>query len=99
MFEEKFMTRMYIFMTKSLTKRLSATFLWTEIMSVIKGSLHQGSEFYQSYLSRREYMHHANNVLSKKEKCTIYYIFLKYEEWKMNIRAFDFLDVVNHVLA
>jgi hypothetical protein len=42
---------------------------------------------------------HANSVLSKKEKCTIYYIFLKYEEWKMNMRAFDFLDVVNHVLA
>ena len=37
-------------------------------------------------------------TLSLKEKSTLYYLFLKYEEWKLNVRAFDFLDVVNHVL-
>ena len=50
------------------------------------------------YLTRREYLYHGKSVLSKKEKSTIFYIFLKYEEWKLNVRAFDFLDVVNHIL-
>jgi hypothetical protein len=93
------MPRMKRYMSNALTKRLSAIFLWTEIMSVIKGSLHQASYLYQKYLNRPEYLRHGNPVLSKKEKSTIYYIFLKYEEWKLNVRAFDFLDVVNHVLT
>ena len=93
------MPRMQRYMSKALTKRLSAIFLWTEIMSVIKGSLHQSSYLVQKYLTRHEYLRHGNMVLSKKEKSTIYYIFLKYEEWKLNVRAFDFLDVVIHVLS
>lgn len=83
-------------MTKSLMKKLSPTFLWTEIMSVIKGSLH--GKMIERYLSRVDYIHYGNKVLSRKEKSTIYYIFLKYEEWKLNVRAFDFLDVVNHIV-
>ena len=86
-------------MSKSLSKKLSPTFIWTEIMSLIKGSLHQRYELAKSYLTRYEYQKHGSALLSKKEKSTIYYIFLKYEEWKINTRAFDFLDVVNHVMT
>ena len=39
-FEERFMPRMQRFMSKSLARKLSPSFIWTEIMSVIKGSLH-----------------------------------------------------------
>ena len=46
LFEEKFMPRMVRFMSKSLARRLSPTFIWTEIMSVIKGSLHQKHNIY-----------------------------------------------------
>lgn len=40
-FEERFMPKMQRFMSKSLSRKLSPTFIWTEIMSVIKGSLFQ----------------------------------------------------------
>ena len=49
------------------------------------------------YLTRKEYFRHGKAILSHKEKSTIYYIFLRYEQWKINVRSFDFLDVVNHV--
>ena len=32
------------------------------------------------------------------ERIQIYTIFLKYEKWKSEMRAYDFNDVVNHVL-
>ena len=100
-FEEKFMPRMQRFMSKSLSRKLSPTFIWTEIMSVIKGSIDQGTTQNQSYLTRRQYLNYNQNksLLSNKEKSTLYYIFLQYEQWKLNVRAFDFLDVVNHVLV
>lgn len=43
-------------------------------------------------------MNHGSQLITQKERQTLYYIFLKYEEWKVSSRAFDFLDVVNHVL-
>ena len=98
MFEEQFMPKMQRFMTKSLSRRLSPTFIWTEIMSVIKGGIAHKNQLHQKYFSRKQYLSRYSDVLTKKEKSTIYYIFLKYEEWKLNSRAFDFLDVVNHVM-
>ena len=86
-------------MSKALLKKLSPTFIWTEIMSCIKGSLHENYNCFQNHLSRKEYTKYGQKILSKREKSTIYYIFLKYEEWKSNVRAFDFLDVVNHIMS
>ena len=77
---------------------MSAIFIWTEIMSVIKGSV-CANVLFKSHLTQTEYETEGSETLSVKEKATLYYIFLKYEEWKLNIRAFDFLDVVNHVMS
>ena len=96
-FETRFIGRYYRFMTKKLSKKMSPTFLWTEFMSVIKGSINQ--EYQRTnFLSMREYLEKGSPTLTRKEKQTLFYLFLKYEEWKLNVRAFDFLDVVNHVL-
>ena len=65
-------------------------------MSIIKGSLHAG--LYVPYLSSKHYQTHGSPLLSKTEKRTLYFVFLKYEHWKFQIGAFDFLDVVNHIL-
>ena len=95
MFEDRFMPRMQRFMSKSLAKKLSPAFIWSEIMSIIKGGI---EEEYQNFLSNRMYRKWGSKWLSEKEKNTIYYIFLQYEQWKLNLHAFDFLDVVSHVL-
>mmetsp|Transcript_18088 Transcript_18088/g.22615 ORF Transcript_18088/g.22615 Transcript_18088/m.22615 type:complete len:153 (+) Transcript_18088:833-1291(+) len=97
-FEERFMPRMQRFMSKSLSKKLSPSFIWSEIMSIIKGRIRSDGRVYQKFLSRREYSRFGSHWLEKKEKNTLYYIFLQYEDWKLNVRAFDFLDVVSHVL-
>ena len=68
-------------------------------MSVIKGSIRDDKRVFQKFLSRREYQKMGSRWLDVKELNTIYYIFLQYEEWKLNVRAFDFLDVVSHVLS
>ena len=86
-------------MSRSLSKKLSPTFIWSEIMSVIKGSIRDDKRVFQKFLSRREYQKMGSRWLDVKELNTIYYIFLQYEEWKLNVRAFDFLDVVSHVLS
>ena len=55
-FEEKFMPRMQRFMSKSLSRKLSPTFIWTEIMSVIKGSIDSEITRNQKYLTRKQYL-------------------------------------------
>ena len=96
-FEERFMNRYYKFMTKSLARKLSPSFIWTEIMSVIKGSLSENSSI-SKCLCQSEYLSRGSVFLTRSEKYTVYYLYLQYENWKLNVRAFDFLDVVNHVM-
>ena len=50
-------------------------------------------------MTQNEYELEGSVALTRKEKSTLYYLFLKYEEWKLNVRAFDFLDVVNHIIV
>ena len=83
LFEERFMPRMQRFMSKSLSKKLSPTFIWSEIMSIIKGSIRDDDRAFQKFLSRREYQARGSKWLNSKELNTIYYIFLQYEEWKL----------------
>ena len=96
-FEEKFIKRWYKLMSKELSKKLSPAFLWTEIQSVIKGSIDFG--VFIRHLSKKQYETAGSPLLDKKEKKTIYYIFLQYEMWKAQTNSYDFLDVVNHVLG
>lgn len=97
-FEQRFIPRYYKFMSKSLSRKLSPAFIWTEIMSVIKGGISYYSSI-QRYLGRNEYQQKGSPFLNHKEKSTIYFLFLQYEQWKLNVRAFDFLDVVNHIIS
>ena len=81
--------------------------VWTEIYSVIKG----GAQIYQYdycvlplgvYLSietRSSKKLDASKFLDVKEKAVIYQIFMHYEKWKQSMGAYDFNDVVNHVIA
>ena len=102
-FEERFMPRIQSFMSKSLAKKLSPTFIWSEIMSVIKGGLIEDRWTkdwkFRKFMTKREYRRNGSKWLTEREQNTIYYIFLQYERWKLNVHAFDFLDVVNHVLS
>jgi hypothetical protein len=84
-------------MSKSLERKLSPSFLWGEFMSVIKGSLYAG--LFVPQLSQAQYIEFGSELLSVTEKYTLYFIFLRYEQWKFSINAYDFLDVVNHILS
>lgn len=78
-------------------KKLSPTLIWTEIYSVIKGGL-KSCEYYMGYLPKHIYVkNEASDFLNINEKKTIYYIFLQYEKWKSEQRAYDFMDIVNHL--
>ena len=80
LFEERFVKRWYKMMSKTLSKKLSPAFLWTEIQSVIKGSIDAG--VFVKHLSKRQYESYGSILLDRKEKKTVYYIFLQYEIWK-----------------
>ena len=77
-------------------KRFSPTLVWTEIYSVIKGGM-QSASYYMGYLPRHIYLSEASEFLYLNERKAIYYIFLEYEKWKSEQRAYDFMDVVNHI--
>ena len=50
------------------------------------------------YLPKHIYLKdEATDFLYLNEKKAIYYIFLEYEKWKAEQRAYDFMDVVNHI--
>jgi len=41
----------------------------------------------------------AAKFLTIQEKVNIYNIFMHYEKWKESMKAYDFNDVVNHVIS
>ena len=94
MFESKFWPKVG---NRKSMKKLSPTVVWTEIYSVIKGGL-SSSHYYMGYLPRHIYIKdEASSFLNLNEKKTIYYLFLEYEKWKAEQRAYDFMDVINHL--
>ena len=38
------------------------------------------------------------SILEEAEKVQIYNTYLRYEQWKQQIKGFDFMDIVNHIL-
>jgi superfamily I DNA/RNA helicase len=38
------------------------------------------------------------SILEEPEKVQIYNTYLRYEQWKLQIKGFDFMDIVNHIL-
>ena len=84
--------------------KVSAMNVWTEIFSVIKGGLQ--TDWYSyirrgtgSVMSKTKYMRiqSSMNYLSMKERAQIYWIYVKYEQWKNSHNMYDFMDVVRHV--
>ena len=82
-------------MPAKMRNKLSPAFLWTEIMSVIKGS-HKSRNYDSGYLPMHVYMEANENFdpLQPPIRKSIYYVFLQYEQWKTKSKAFDFLDIV-----
>lgn len=84
--------------------KLSAMNVWTEIFSVIKGGLQTDWFSYirrgnSSIMSKAKYMKIKSSMdyLSNNEKVQVYYLYVKYEHWKMQNNMYDFMDVVKHV--
>lgn len=93
-FEQKFYSRLAI---QRSYRKLTASTVWTEIYSVIKGSLKAASS-YCGYVQLHDYLSdEGSSFLSGGDKRNIYFAFLQYEKWKSNVGAFDFMDVVHHV--
>jgi hypothetical protein len=93
-FEEKFYSRMA---NRRQFKKLSANTVWTEIYSVIKGSLKAANTYY-GYVFIEDYLRkEGSSFLTGGEKRVVYYAFMEYEKWKKGVNAYDFMDVVHHV--
>ena len=84
--------------------KVSAMNVWTEIFSVIKGGLQ--TDWYSyikkgigSVMSRTKYMKIKSSMdyLSMTERAQIYWLYIKYEQWKNAQNMYDFMDVVRHV--
>jgi len=74
--------------------------VWSEIQSYIKGSANS-YEYAGSYIPKYLYMHmdsKKKSFLSPEMKEIIFDIFGRYERWKRNLGAYDFMDVVNYIL-
>ena len=71
--------------------------IWTEIFSVIKGGLNS-ADHYQGFLTGKNYVRqHGSPFLTKRERQTVYWIFIEYERWKKKENAFDQMDLISHI--
>jgi len=94
MFELKFWPK-----NKGNKLNLSALNIWTEIYSVIKGGTNFYYYRYHQVMPLNTYMTIKSSMsfLSNEEKIKVYYIYVRYEQWKNENNLYDFMDVVRHV--
>ena len=92
-FKEKFWPKI------KLRTNLSPLVIWTEINAYIKGSSY--AWYYGGYLPRYIYVNRTkkNTFLARDEMLKIWDFFKEYEKWKNNVGAYDFQDVINHILS
>ena len=81
--------------------KLSPLVIWTEICSDIKGrtdsyKYEEGGIDIDTYLAKSGKK--KGNFMEVFEKIEVYVIWVKYEQWKTDMRAYDLNDVVNHIL-
>ena len=81
--------------------KLSPLVIWTEICSDIKGRVDSykyddGGIDINTFLQKSRKK--KGTFMEPEEKIEVYTIWLRYEQWKTEMRAYDFNDVVNHVL-
>ncbi|CDW90518.1 lupus brain antigen [Stylonychia lemnae] len=87
--------------------KLTPLVVWTEIFSVIKGGAQSHcfeNQVYPFILyigdgARSTRKLDAAKFLTLQEKVMIYQIFMHYEKWKDSMMAYDFNDVVNHIIV
>ena len=79
---------------------LSPLVIWTEITAYIKGSASSWM-FGGYYLPRVNYANkgHKVSLLTREEKMEVWDLFILYERWKVQHRAYDFQDIVNYILG
>lgn len=80
-------------------KNLTPEVVWTQIISNIKGSTN--SYIHPRYAEpKRCYMERSqSSLLSDSKRENVYAIYEWYEEWKLQDRGFDLMDIINYVLA
>ena len=94
-FETRFWPRV-----RGMTK-LTPIVIWTEITSEIKGRVdsykfESGGTDIDTYLQGMGKK--KGNFMTVEEKYEVFMIWLRYEQWKNEMRAYDLNDVVNHIL-
>lgn len=81
--------------------KLTPLVIWTEICSEIKGRV-DSYQFEAGGIDFHTYMQGSDKkkgaFMEKEEKVQIYMIWVRYEQWKNEMRAYDFNDVINHIL-
>lgn len=56
--------------------------IWTEIFSVIKGSI-ESANYYRFVIPAADYINkYGSPTLTRHELQTVYWIFIEYEKWK-----------------
>lgn len=79
---------------------ITATTIWTEIYSVIKGSA-QSHQYVGWYIPKFQYLNMSNeskSLIPYALREQIFEIFYQYEDWKCKQGGYDLLDVVNYIL-
>jgi hypothetical protein len=100
LFESRFYNKLQL---QKKYKKISANTVWSEIYSVIKGSIIESQysgvdSFFPldrlKIMDIKQYVATKNVFLNIDEKYLIYYAYLKYEKWKRKVCAYDFMDLV-----
>ena len=79
--------------------QLSPLLIWTEITAYIKGS--GNSWFHGGYLPKYVYANRnrKQTFLTNEKMLELWDIFYDYECWKRSYSAYDFQDIINHILS
>ncbi|MCO5580609.1 hypothetical protein L7F22_034479 [Adiantum nelumboides] len=95
---ERFDSEYWLHMDQRLTRMFDSCTVYTEITSVIKGSI-QAVKAKQGCLSKDMYisLNCKGQHLSQDEKEAIYRLFLQYEKLKSRRKSCDMADQVKHV--
>lgn len=80
-------------------KQLTPEMVWTQILSNIKGST--SSYLNPNYAEPKEvYLERSkHSLLSERQREAVYEVHHLYEQWKLQVRAYDLMDAVNYILS
>ncbi|KAJ3026723.1 UNVERIFIED_CONTAM: hypothetical protein HDU68_005188 [Siphonaria sp. JEL0065] len=93
---ERFEHLYYPMASFNLQKSYSASFLFTQIMSIMKTVNLDG---FKTVLTREEYQFLTNAAIAQKDRRLIYDFFMRYEVEKLKRCQMDVLDIMSNVLS